>query len=115
MNIYDEANKFAKALRENEDVVKFRELTLKVNEDKETQEILQGFREIQIEAYTQVNEKGEVSEETKKKMEEFGKVIEENDFVNEYLQAESRFSILIEDVMKLINEAIGVDIIGPGA
>jgi cell fate (sporulation/competence/biofilm development) regulator YlbF (YheA/YmcA/DUF963 family) len=59
-------------------------------------------------------ETGKVTDETTEKMQNFASVIQTNPDINEYLQAEVRFSILFEDMMKIINDAVGVDVIGAG-
>ena len=76
--------------------------------------MLDDFRKIQIAAYTESVESGKVTDETTEKMQNFASIIKANPDINEYLQAEVRFSILFEDMMKIINDAVGVDVIGSG-
>lgn len=114
MNIYDKFNELAAELKVNPDVVAFREAVLKIQSDETRSKMLDDFRKIQIAAYTESVESGKVTDETTEKMQNFASIIKANPDINEYLQAEVRFSILFEDMMKIINDAVGVDVIGSG-
>jgi cell fate (sporulation/competence/biofilm development) regulator YlbF (YheA/YmcA/DUF963 family) len=104
----------AAELKVNPDVVAFREAVLKIQADETKSKMLDDFRKIQIAAYTESVENGKVTDETTEKMQNFASIIKANPDINEYLQAEVRFSILFEDMMKIINDAVGVDVIGSG-
>ncbi len=114
MNIYDKFNELAAELKVNPDVVAFREAVLKIQADETKSKMLDDFRKIQIAAYTESVENGKVTDDTTEKMQNFASIIKANPDINEYLQAEVRFSILFEDMMKIINDAVGVDVIGSG-
>lgn len=114
MNIYDKINELSAALKENADVVAFRDAANAIKDNEQKTKMLEDFREIQIAAYHESVKDGKVSEKTTEKMQNFGSVIEMNPEINDYLQAEMRFSMLFEDMMKSINEAVGVDVIGAG-
>ncbi|MBR0575538.1 YlbF family regulator [Proteiniclasticum sp. BAD-10] len=114
MNIYDKFNELAAALKINPDVVAFREASLKIQSDETKTRMLEDFRKIQLAAYKESVEAGKVSDETTEKMQNFASIIKTNPDINDYLQAEVRFSILFEDMMKIINDAVGVDVIGTG-
>ena len=114
MNIYDKFNELAAELKIHPDLEAFREAELKIQADETKSQMLEDFRKIQIAAYTESMETGKVTDETTEKMQNFASVIQTNPDINEYLQAEVRFSILFEDMMKIINDAVGVDVIGAG-
>jgi len=114
LNIYDKFNELAAELKIHPDVVAFREAALKIQADETKSKMLEDFRKIQIAAYTESMDTGKVTDETTEKMQNFASVIQTNPVINEYLQAEVRFSILFEDMMKIINDAVGVDVIGAG-
>ena len=114
MNIYDKFNELAAELKVNPDVVAFREAVLKIQADETKSKMLDDFRKIQIAAYTESVENGKVTDDTTEKMQNFASIIKANPDINEYLQAEVRFSILFEDMMKIINDSVGVDVIGSG-
>lgn len=109
MNIHDKAHEFARELGKCEEVVKLRETSKKIMDNENNKKMLDDFRKLQIEAYTQQMQKGSVSEETQEKLKNMGPVISMNPVVSEYLQAEQRFSIMWDDVLKILNDGIGID------
>lgn len=110
MNIYDEANKFAGALKDLPETKEFRDASKKIEGNETNQKMLEDFRKIQIEAYTEQMQKGKMSKETTEKLQNLASVISLNPDVSSYLQAEQRFGVVWEDIMKILNEAIGVDL-----
>lgn len=109
MNIYDKANEFAEELEKCSEVVKLREASEKVKDNQKDKDMLSNFRKLQLEAYSEQMKNGKVSDETKEKIKNIGSSISMNPSVNEYLQAEQKFSIMWNDLLKILNDAIGID------
>lgn len=113
VNIHDKAREFADFFKENEDVVAYREAAKKINENETAKKMVEDFRKLQVQMYQEKVSKGDISEETKKKVEQLAGILQMNPEVSNFLIAEQKFSIIFDDVMKIINDAIGIDI--PGA
>ncbi len=111
-NVHDKAHELAAAMKNDETVVAYREAVLSIEKDEAKKKMVEDFRTIQFAAYNDKMKTGEVSEDTRKQMEDLVSIIALNPEISEYLDKEQRFSILFNDIMKIINEAIGVDIIG---
>ena len=109
MNIYDRAREFAEDLRECDEVVNLRKSNQKVEDNEDYKKILKDFRKIQLDAYSQQVQNGKVSEEVVEKFKDMGNVISANPPVDEYIQAEQKFSIMWQNILKMLNDAIGVD------
>lgn len=109
MNIYDKAHEFAKELKNCPEVVQLREVSKKIQENEANKKMIDDFRKLQFEAYSQQMQTGQISEEIREKINNIGSIISMNPIVSEYLQAEQRFSIMWDDVLKILNEAIGID------
>ena len=109
MNIYDDANQFARALKDCDEVKALKEAGVKVKGNDSSKKMLDDFRKIQFEAYNEYMTSGKVSPEVEDKMKNLGSVIALNPDVAAYLQAEQRFSVMWDDVLKILNEAIGLD------
>lgn len=109
MNILDKANEFAKELGNVPEVVQLREISKRVEGNEASKKMLNDFRRLQFEAYSQQIETGIISNEVKEKLNNIGSVIAMNPTVSEYLEAEQKFSILWDNVLKVLNDAIGVD------
>ena len=108
MNIYDKAHELARALKGSPEVIELNKASKKVEENEKNKKMLQDFRKLQFEAYNEQMQKGKLSEETEKKLQGLGAVISMNPEVGRYLQAEARFAVIWEDIMKILNEAIDV-------
>ncbi|SHE89524.1 YlbF family regulator [Clostridium fallax] len=113
MNIYDKAHEFAEELKNLKEVVDYRVATENINNKEENKKIVEDFRKVQIEAYSEQMSKGVISEETKQKMQNLGAVAMTNPDVANYLQSEARFAVIWEDLLKILNDAIGVNVIAP--
>ncbi|GFP75284.1 YlbF family regulator [Clostridium fungisolvens] len=114
-NIYDKAHDFANVLKDLPEVVAYREASKKISESPELKKIVEDFRRIQIEAYNEQFQTGTVSDATKEKMQKVGSVAMINPSVAVYLQSEAQFAVIWEDLLKIFNDAIGVDIITPNS
>lgn len=112
INVHDKAHELANAMRDDETVVAYREAVMSIEKDEAKKKMVEDFRAIQFAAYNDKMTKGEVSEATQRQMEDLVSIIALNPEISEYLEIEQKFSILFNDIMKIMNEAIGVDIIG---
>lgn len=110
MNIYDKVHELAAELRNCDEVKKLREAAEKIKGNDSNKKMLEDFRQMQFQAYSEQVEKGEISKDTMEKLQNLGSVVSMNPSIGEYLQAEARFGTLWEDVIKILNEAVGVDI-----
>lgn len=112
IKVHEKAQELADAMKDDETVVAYREAVKKLEQDEQKKKMVKDFRDLQFAAYNDKMTKGDVSEATKKQMEDLVSVIALNTEVSAYLETEQNFTILFNDIMKVINEAIGVDIIG---
>lgn len=109
-NIYDKAHELARVLKNNDDVKRYREVNELIKNDETAKKMLTDLRKVQYEAYSEQMEKGKLSKETEEKLNNLGAVIGMNPKINQFIQAEMKFSMLWEDLMKILNDAIGVDL-----
>lgn len=110
MNIYDNAHEFAKSLKNCPEIVQLREIANKISADENSKKMLADFRKIQIEAYTEQTQTGEMKKETLDKLQNLGSVLSLNPDVAKYFQSEAAFGTMWDDIMKILNDAIGVDL-----
>jgi len=110
MNIYDNAHELARALRNSSEVMDLRDAGKKIENNNNNKKMLEDFRKIQLEAYTEQMKTGKMSPQVTEKLQNFASIISVNPDVSRYLQAEQRFGIIWEDIMKILNDAVGVDL-----
>lgn len=110
MNIYDKSHELAKVLKDTKEVVDYREAHKKIAENESNKKIVDDFRKLQLEAYNEQMTKGELSKEIKDKMQSLGAILSSNADVANYLQSEAKFAVLWEDIIKILHEAVGLDL-----
>lgn len=107
MNPYDAAHALAKALRESKDLNDLKEAQSALKADQSAQEMLIDFRTEQLNLQKQKLSGLEVSPEQEEKLERLFEVINMNKIIKEFLQAEYRTALLMQDIYKIIGEATG--------
>lgn len=110
MNIYDKAYELAKELKDYPDVIELRKAGEKIKANESNRKMLDDFRKVQIEAYTEQTQKGKLSKQVEEKMQKLYSIISMNSDVREYLMAEQKFGVVWEDIMKILNDSIGIDL-----
>lgn len=107
MNPYDAAHSLAKALRESLEFKEYAGAQDLLAEDSSAREMLLDFRKEQFRLQSQKLSGLEVAPEQLDKLDRLFEVLNLNLTVKRFLDAEFRFSRLIGDVQKIINEAAG--------
>lgn len=111
MNVYDEAHKLARAVKESGEFQQYDMLKKKIDETPELAEVLKDFQEkqIKLQAKQMMGEDvGDMSTEIQK----LAAVVMANPQAAEYLQAQMRFTLMMNDVYKILADAIGIGNIG---
>lgn len=112
MNIYDKINELAKELKNTEEVINYKKISSKVNENPTTKSMVDDIRKKQMEVYTLKLQGKEPSADQLEAFNKLYAVAGLNPDVRDYFEAEMRFSKLWEDILKTLGEA--VDIKFPG-
>lgn len=107
MNPYDAAHILAKALRESPEFKGYGEAQELLAKDSAAREMLLDFRKEQFRLQRQKLAGLEVAPEQLEKLDKLFEVLNLNLTVKRFLDAEFRFSRLIGDIQKIINEAAG--------
>lgn len=110
MNLYNKAHELASELKINPDVIEFRKASEAVKKNDLSMKMVKDYRELQFEAYGEQMKNGKISEATEKKIQSKASVICMNPDVARYLQAEARFAVIYQDIIKILNDAVGTDI-----
>ncbi|WP_446899418.1 YlbF family regulator [Clostridium sp. LBM24168] len=109
MNIYDKARELARELENCEEVVKLRKASENIENSDSNKKVLDDFRTVQMDAYAEQMKNGKISDNTRKRFNDMGAVIMSNPSVNEYIQLEQKFTVMWQDILKILNDAIGID------
>lgn len=107
MNPYDAAHTLAKALRESPEFKGYGEAQVLLAKDSSAREMLVDFRKEQFRLQKQQLSGLEVAPEQLEKLDKLFEVLNLNLTVKRFLEEEFRFSRLIGDIQRIINEAAG--------
>jgi len=105
MNPHDAAHALAKSLRESADFKELKDAQAALKADQPAREMLLDFRKEQLEIQKQQLSGVEVAPEREEKLEKLYEVINMNNTVKRFLQAEYRVAVLLRDIHKIIGDA----------
>ncbi len=105
MNPHDAAHLLAKALRESSEFKELKDAQQALKADQSARGMLLDFRTEQLEMQKQQLSGIEVAPELEEKLQKLFKVISMNTFIKNFLQAEYRVAVLLQDVHKIIGDA----------
>jgi cell fate (sporulation/competence/biofilm development) regulator YlbF (YheA/YmcA/DUF963 family) len=105
MNVYDYAHSLARAIGHSSEHREYRAALKKLEADKSSHEMLLDFRREQLELEKAILT-GEEPGGREQKLQKMFEVIRLNSLVSDFLAAEYRFARMMEDIQKILAEAI---------
>ncbi len=112
MNPYDAVHALTKALRESTEFKELKEAQAALKTDVSARNMLIDFRTEQFDLQKQQLSGIEVSTDQEAKLEKLFTVINMNTIIKQFLQAEYKVAVLLQDVHKIIGDATG-EIVDP--
>lgn len=106
MNVYDEVNNLARALKECREFTEYKEAKEKVKSVGGLKNKIDEFEKIRYEEQVLALQGEKQSEEKMKKLQELYKILVQNPEVKDYFDKEVRFNVMMADVNKIIGDAI---------
>ena len=117
MNVYNEAHELTQAIKESQEYIQFEAAKAKVKQNPELDKNLADFRQkqISIQAAQMMGQQMDPNEMAQ--LQTLYGILMSDPLAAEYMQCEMRFSIMINDVMKIIGEVVdmGIDMGGNNA
>lgn len=109
MNVYDEAHGLARAIQGSEEYIQYMEAKEKIAGNSELEEMLKDFqgKQMNIQAKQMMGE--EINEDVVKNVQELYAIITKDPLAAQYLQCEMRFSLMMQDVYKILGEVVSVN------
>lgn len=108
MSVYDKARELVEALTQDVVFTDFVRLQREVFEDARLKEMLLDLRSKEFEMHRQQLLGNEVSEEQKEALRRLYEIARHHITINRYLEAEYRFSRMMMDIQKIINDAVPI-------
>ena len=106
MNVYDEVNNLARAIKESKEYLEYKEIKAELFVDPELKKQVDEFEKIRYEEQLLALQGEKQSDEKMKKLQELYEILVQNPRIKDYFDKEVRFNLLIADVNKIIGEAI---------
>ena len=109
MNVYNCAHQLAKALKESDEYIVYKNLEIKVKANPEVKVMMDDFRRRQFEVQG-AQMMGQAVEESKLlKLQELHSILMKDGTISEFMQAEYRLTQMMADIYKILGEAVELD------
>ena len=106
MNVYDEVNSLARAIKESKEYNEFKKIKELINLEPGLKSQVDEFEKIRYEEQLLAMQGEKQSDDKMQKLQELYQILVQNPNVKEYFEKEVKFNVLIADVNKIIGEAI---------
>jgi len=107
MKVYTSAHILAKAIKSNEDVIRFEILREKIMHDEKNKPLFLKFQEKQL--MLQSLDSDETNLELIKDLKEVFKELNSVEYIKEYFELELKINQMMSDITKILSEAIDID------
>ncbi len=109
MNVHDEAHNLARAIKESPEYKQYIELKESASQNEEISAIINDFRARQIEMQTKQMMGEELGSDLMEQVQSLSQIIMKDPLAMQYVQAEARFTLLVNDVFGILGEVIQFD------
>lgn len=106
MNVYDNANELAKAMRESHEFKKLKEATAALAKDENAKKMVDEFLALNQQAEMEKYQGKEPAKETTKKIQKLYGVLSLNSDAMQYLNSFMRFQMMLADVTNSIQDVV---------
>lgn len=102
MSVYDLANRLAKQIKNSDEYKDYLEKKEKITQNKKTKAMLLDFQQEQMKLQAKQLSGEDLTEEEREKLENLRELVDINNDIKKYLQAEYRVNILLNDIQNII-------------
>ena len=108
MNVYDEAHGLARAIKESNEFKEFDRMRQEVEKDPEVSQMLGELQKLQIELQTAQMTGGQPDQNALSRLQSLSTMLATKPLAAKFMQTEAAFSVMMNDVFKIIGEAVGL-------
>ena len=112
MQIYDEANALARAIRESEDCRAYRQLRQEIESCEAARALLREYKKLQMQLQLAAVAGAEVSNDDTQRFQQIGALLFAGENTSRFLLLEMRLQQTMADVFKTLSDAAGLDMPG---
>ena len=108
MNVYDQAHNLARAIKESEEFKQYDYLKKIIDQNAELSKMVKDFQAKQFELQAKQMMGEEMPADMMQSIQELYQIIMTDPTAAQYMQAEMRFSLMMNDVYKILGEVMGL-------
>ncbi len=108
MNVYDEAHGLARAIKESNEFKEFDRMRKEVEQDADVSQMLGELQKLQIELQTAQMTGNQPDADMMSRMQSLSTMLATKPLAAKFMQTEAAFSVMMNDVFKIIGEAVGL-------
>ena len=108
MNVYDQAHNLARAIKESEEFKQYDYLKKVIDQKEDLSKMVKDFQAKQFELQAKQMMGEEMTPEMMQSIQELYQIIMTDPTASQYMQAEMRFSLMMNDVYKILGEVMGL-------
>ena len=109
MNVHDEAHNLARAIKESAEYKEYAELKAAASQNEELAAMLNDFQAKQFEIQAKQMMGEELGPDLMEQIQSLYQILMRDPLASQYVQAEMRFSLLVNDVYTILGEVIKFD------
>ena len=108
MNVYDEAHGLARAIKESNEFKEFDRMRKEVEQDADVSQMLGELQKLQIEFQTAQMTGNQPDQDMMTRMQSLSTMLAPKPLAAKFMQTEAAFSVMMNDVFRIIGEAVGL-------
>ncbi|HVI41493.1 MAG TPA: YlbF family regulator [Anaerovoracaceae bacterium] len=108
MNVHDEAHNLARAIKESAEYKQYAELKEAASQNEELSAMLNDFQAKQFEIQAKQMMGEELGPDMMEQIQSLYQILMRDPLASQYVQAEMRFSLLVNDVYTILGEVIKI-------
>ena len=108
MNVYDQAHNLARAIKESEEFKQYDYLKKVIDQNENLSKMVKDFQAKQFEFQAKQMMGEEMTPDMMQSVQELYQIIMTDPTAAQYMQAELRFSLMMNDVYKILGEVMGL-------
>ena len=108
MNVYDEAHGLARAIKESNEFKEFDRMRKEVEQDPDVSKMLGELQTLQIQLQTAQMTGNQPDADTLSRLQSLSTMLATKPLAAKFMQTEAAFSVMMNDVFRIIGEAVGL-------
>ena len=108
MNVYDEAHGLARAIKESNEFLEFDRMRKEIEKDPDVSQMIGEMQQLQVALQTSQMTGQQPDPETMSRLQTLSTMIATKPLAVKFMQTQAAFSVMMNDVFRIIGEAVGL-------